>query len=121
MSLLMSLQILDHPTTEFNNGDTIVKEATPGGKVFVLIEGSVKVTLNDNLLTEVNSPGELFGEIASIKGCNYGATVTATSDCKFFVIDNFISYLKQHPDDSIKVLRNLCDRVTSMNQNATEA
>lgn len=119
MSLLMSLQILEHPTTEFKNGDIIVKEATPGGKVFVLIEGSVKVTLNGNDLTQANAPGELFGEIASIKGCNYGATVTATSDSKFFVIDNFISYLKQHPEDSIKVLQNLCDRITNMNQNVS--
>ena len=119
MSLLMSLQILDHPTTEFKKGDVIVKEATPGGKVFVLIEGSVKVTLKENELTETNTPGELFGEIASIKGCNYGATVTATGDCKFFVIDNFISYLKQNPEDSIKVLKNLCDRITSMNQYIT--
>ena len=121
MSLLMSLKILDHPETEYKEGEVITKEATPGGKVFVLIEGSVKVTLKGNCLTEIDTPGELFGEIASIKGCNYGATVTTTSDSKFFVIDNFISYLKQHPDDSIKVLKNLCDRITSMNKNVADS
>lgn len=119
MSLLMSLQILDHPTTDFKTGETIVKEATPGGKVFVLKEGEVEVTLKENSIATISKPGEIFGEIASIKGCNYGATVTAKSDCTFFVIDNFISYLKQYPDDSIKVLKNLCDRITNMNENLT--
>ena len=119
MSLLMSLQILDHPTTQFSEGDTVVKEATPGGKVFILIEGSVEVSLRGNIIASTSKPGEIFGEIASIKGCNYGATVTAKSDCSFFVIDNFISYLKQHPDDSIKVLKNLCNRITDMNENMT--
>ena len=38
MSLIMSLQINEHPVTEFNKGDVIVKEATPGGKVFILTE-----------------------------------------------------------------------------------
>ena len=121
MSLLMSLQILDHPTTKFSSGDVIVEEATPGGKVFVLKQGSVKVTLQGKEITETSTPGQFFGEIASLKGRNYGATVTATSDCEFFIIDNFISYLKQNPEDSITILRTLCDRITDMNQNFTNS
>lgn len=116
MSLLMSLQILDHPTSKFNTDDVIVQEATPGGKVFVLKSGSVKVSLQGNKITDISKPGQLFGEIACIKGCNYGATVTATSDSEFFIIDNFITYLKQNPEDSITVLQVLCDRITDMNK-----
>ena len=121
MSLLMSLQILDHPTSEYSAGENIVRESTPGGKVFVLKEGSVKISLKGNEIAEASKPGDVFGEIASIKGCNYGATVTATSDCEFFIIDNFISYLKQNPEDSISILQMLCDRLTSMNESLTKS
>ena len=120
MSLLMSLQILDHAKTTFNPGEVVVKEATPGGIVYVLISGSVTVSLKGKEIAKISKPGQLFGEIASIKGCNHGATVTASSESEFFVIDNFITYLKQNPEDSIKVLKILCDRITDMNQNCTD-
>ena len=120
MSLLMSLQVADHPTTEFKTGEVIVKEASPGAKVFVLKSGSVKISINGKDLAETDKPGDIFGEIATIKGCNYGATVTATSDSEFFVIDNFITYLKQNPDDSISILKMFCERILSMNKNVSD-
>ena len=114
----MSLKILGHPETEFKKGEIIIQEATPGGKVFVLCEGAVKVTLEGKDIATCNEAGEIIGEIATIKGCNYGATVTATEDSRFFVIDDLLSYVKQNPEDSIKIMKTLCERIVKMNQNA---
>jgi CRP/FNR family transcriptional regulator, cyclic AMP receptor protein len=118
MSLLMSLQINQHPVTEFTKGDVIVKEATPGGKVFILAEGSVEVTLQGKQIATANAAGEIFGEIASIRGRNYGATVTASEDSKFYIINDFVTFLRQNSDDALSVLKMLCERIDNMNQNA---
>ena len=61
--------------------------------------------------------GDIFGEIASVRGCNYGATVTAAEDSQFYVIRDFITFLKQNPNDSIYVMKMLCDRIVKMNEN----
>ncbi len=115
MSLIMSLKLNDHPVTTYPGGVSIIKEATPGGKVFILKQGEVSVTINDKKITTISKPGEVFGEIASIKGCKYGATITTNSECSFYVIDNLLTYLKKNPDDAIYLLQNLCDRIIAMN------
>jgi CRP-like cAMP-binding protein len=117
MSLVMSLKILNHPLSEFKKGEVVVKESSPGGKVYVLASGSVAVTLAGQLITSCSEKGETFGEIASIRGCNYGATVTATEDSKFYVINDFLTYLRQNPDDSIDIMKMLCERIVKMNLN----
>jgi CRP-like cAMP-binding protein len=117
MSLLMSLQVLDHPKTTFKKGETIIREATPASKVFVLVKGAAEVNIQGQKIAQVDKAGELLGEIANIRGCNYGATVTTLCDSEFFVIDNFITYLKQNPDDSITVMKLLCERISQLNNN----
>ncbi len=117
MSLIMSLKLNDHPATTYPGGVSIIKEATPGGKVFILKQGEVTVSINDKKITTISKPGEIFGEIASIKGCKYGATVTTNMESSFYIIDNLTTYLKRNPDDAIYLLQNLCDRIISMNEN----
>ena len=116
MSLIMSLKILDHPVTELKKGDAIIKEATPGGKVYVLDSGKVEISIGGKVIAESDNSGDIFGEIATMVGCNYSATVTCSEDSKFYVIDDFITFLKQNPDDSIKVIKMLCERVVRINE-----
>ena len=116
MSLIMSLKILDHPISEFKKGDVIVQEGTPSGAVYVLFSGSIEVSLSGQFITGSSKEGDTFGEIASIKSCNHGATVTASEDSQFFIIKDFITHLKQNPDDSIYVMKMFCDRIIKMNQ-----
>ena len=118
MSLLTSLKVADHPKTSFKVGETLTVENTPGGKVFIMIKGVVEVSLNKQVIATIANPGEIFGEIETICGCNYGATVTVVDDSEFFIIDNFLTYLKQNPDDSIVVMKGLCERIIMMNDNA---
>ena len=97
MSLFVSLQVLNEERKSFSYGETVIKEATPGGIVFVLIKGKVQVSLHDKEIASVDTQGQIFGEIASIRGCNYGATVTALADCEFYVIDNMIeAFIEGH-------------------------
>ena len=118
MSLLTSLKVLDHPKTSFKIGDTITREGTPGGKVFILASGAVEVSLQGKVIATLLTPGEIFGEIASVCGCNYGATVTIVQESEFYIIDNFVTYLKDNHDDSIVIIKTLCERIIMMNDNA---
>ncbi|MCM8530724.1 MAG: Crp/Fnr family transcriptional regulator [Lentisphaeraceae bacterium] len=117
MSLLTSLRVLDHPVSKFKIGDMITEESCQGGKVFILIKGIVEVSINRKTIATVIDPGAIFGEIASVCGCNHSATVTVVEDSEFYIIDNFISHLKKYPDDSMAVIRSLCERIVMLNDN----
>ena len=117
MALLTSLKDLDHPTQIFKIGQKITEEGSPGKKVYILKKGIVAVSINKKVIATALDPGSIFGEIASVCGCNHSATVTAVEESEFFVIDDFITYLHQHPEDSLSVIKSLCERIVLLNDN----
>ena len=82
----------------------------------LLDSGIVEISIDGKVIAESDTSGDIFGEIATMVGCNYSATVTCTEDSKFYIIDDFITFLKQNPDDSIKVIKMLCERVVRINE-----
>ena len=119
--LLTSLRILGMPEIEIASGETIIDEGKPGGKVMVLIEGTVEVFKSGEKVAEIDKPGNLLGETAMILGQNYGATVKTKDDCKFFEINNIYAFLRDNPDEALEVMKILCRRIESLNKQLTEA
>jgi cAMP-dependent protein kinase regulator len=75
----------------FEAGDVIITEAETGESLFVLVSGSVKVSIRDPsghdtplcTLTE----GQFFGEMSAISHRPRTATVTAASDCELLELE----------------------------------
>ena len=73
----------------FKMGEVIVKEGEEGEKMYLIKDGTVRVTIkdktgNDKLLGEL-SEGEFFGEVALATNRPRVATVTAKTDVKAIV------------------------------------
>ena len=67
----------------FGDGETIVREGTPGDSMFVVASGRVSVRLEDNS-REIASlgPGDYFGEMSMLTGEPRTASVVAAGDAK---------------------------------------
>lgn len=106
-------------TRHFSAGDVIVREDSQSTMGFyILIEGSVKVTRGDRVLSEFG-PGDYFGEIALLLDDSpRTATVTATSDVTVLVVTrwDFRALLETNPEIAVEVMGVLAQRLANTDQ-----
>jgi len=90
----------------------IFAEGRAGDKMFVIIEGSVKISLHDKMLA-IAGPGEIVGEMALINSEIRSASAATQTDCLMVPIDqsSFDSLLQHVPDFSLHVLNVLATRL----------
>lgn len=70
----------------FKKGDTIIKEGDQSDAVYVLVSGSVSVSLNGNEICIMNQAGEVFGEFGVMSGELRSATVAARESVTCFAV-----------------------------------
>lgn len=100
----------------FEAGDVIFSEGEDADKMYLVIEGQVRLTVNgEPMSTEV--PGGIIGEMALIDSGTRSATATAITDCTLAPIDQekFVSLLQQKPEFSLHVMSVLADRLRLAN------
>lgn len=93
-------------------GTTLVKEGNPGDECFVVISGTGRATLRDQVLGDLG-PGEVIGEMALLDVSPRSATVTATTDMELFCLDprSFTELLDRHPSVSRRMLASMARRL----------
>ena len=102
---------------DFDNNDVILREGEYSGKVFLILEGSVRilgdVPIGDDYhvrpgVNDLGS-GDLFGEFSLLDRDVHSATVTAISPCRLAVIDNqhLLDYLEVHHDLGFQLYREI--------------
>ncbi len=95
----------------FCTGEQVIKEGTDGDSMYVILQGDVDVFINDatgdrKKISTLHA-GDFFGERSLMTGAKRNATIVATTDCIFFVIDkeNFKNVISSHDG----VLRQISD------------
>lgn len=110
----------------FLHGSTIFSKGDPGGSLFVILEGQVKVvsfsSLGKNAVFNVLGAGDIFGEIAFLDGGERTADVTALTDCKLMVIErrDFLPLVHSRPDIAQKLIEILCARLRNTSRQVEE-
>ncbi|MBI3336400.1 cyclic nucleotide-binding domain-containing protein [Candidatus Peregrinibacteria bacterium] len=82
--LMSALELADMTPESFKrepflNGQSIIKKDTTPGRVFIIMSGTVSITLSDGRIFSAG-PGSLLGEISALTGKEATADVIATSD-----------------------------------------
>src|SRR5919202_6525682 len=67
-------------------GRDLVREGEHGRELYVVVDGSVRVTRNGRKVATMG-PGDFFGELALISGAPRSATVTAETETPVMVLD----------------------------------
>lgn len=122
------LQALSEECTEgaFKKDEVVFPEESPGDKMYVLRQGSVKVFKkiknNETTLAIVN-PGEFFGEMALLDGGPRSAAAKAIEDVKALTIStkNFETLREKNPQVALRIMdvlvRTLSTRLRQANKN----
>ena len=102
-------------------GKELVQEGGHGRHLYVVVEGSVKVTRGSRKVATIG-PGEYFGELALISGAPRTATVTTEEDSTLMVLDprRFEVVLEQEPRVARAVLATVGDRLRMLERSVTD-
>lgn len=104
-------QIYDHHDT-YPPGHQIFKAGDPGDALYILLEGEVKISLQEHILDQLQN-GAIFGEMALVDSQPRSADATTTTECKLVKIDEklFTELTGQNPKFAIEVMRIMSTRL----------
>ncbi|NLT55049.1 MAG: Crp/Fnr family transcriptional regulator [Actinomycetales bacterium] len=111
---------------ELGRSEVLFHEGDPGDRLYVIIDGKVKLGRasgdgRENLLA-VLGPGEMFGELSLFDPGPRNATATAVADTVLIGLGNedLTPWLSGRPDVSRQLLRALARRLRRTNENLAD-
>jgi hypothetical protein len=96
-------------------GTLVFQEGEPGGCLYLIVEGQVRVTRGETLLRE-QGPNSFFGEIAVLEGESRTATITTTTPVRFLRLDrdDLLRLMEELPAIAIGICQTLSRRISEL-------
>jgi CRP-like cAMP-binding protein len=100
--------------------EELCHKGDPGNQLYLIVEGVVKAQTTsrsgDDIVFSIMGPGEMFGELALLRGGKRTASIIAIRDSQLIVIDrrDLFPFLRRHPDAALKLLEVLAARVENL-------
>ena len=102
----------DMPALELAPGDVLYGQGDDGSQsVAVLVDGTLRVELDDLTLSEIDVPGAFVGEIGALLGTARTARVVATEPTTVRSIGNPDAFFATHPELALELARQLAGRL----------
>lgn len=107
---------------DFVDGEVLCEQGEPGDEMYVIISGEVRVVVGQDRQNEKEiarrAAGDVVGEMSIISGDTRIASVIATGDVRALCLDrlSFESLLRERPEVSLAVMRDLCQRLKQLTQ-----
>jgi|SRR6266571_2563663 len=101
---------------------TIVRVDDPGGALYILKSGLVKITIEDQhgdeMILRILYPTDFFGEMSLLDGMPRSATVTAQEPSEVLTIsrEHFLNIIEQSPKILLKMTAVLSQRLRNTNE-----
>ncbi len=105
----------------------LFRKGDPGANMMVVLHGQVKVCTHSEegkeLVLNLFSPGEVFGEIALLDGADRTLDAVTLDDCELLVLErrDFIPFLRSHPDACLRLMEVLCQKLRQTSKLLEEA
>ena len=102
--------------TAYPKGAVLFVEGQAPRGIFVLCKGRVKLSIcapdGKTLIVKIADPGEVLGLSASVSGKPYELTAETVDPCQvnFVKREDFLRFLKEHPDACFKVAEQLSEK-----------
>lgn len=114
MSLLDAAAEL--PRQQFSAGQQVIGQGDPAGPLYVLLVGAVAVERDGVTVARTDRPGAVFGEMSVALQRPATATVRCLTDAELAVATDAHSFLREHPDAAMDLLRVTAGRVDALTQ-----
>ncbi len=101
----------------------VINEGDDSNSLYIILEGRVKVYLNDEAGKEVilnmQGPGDYFGEVSLFDDGPRSASVMTQEECHFAVLmkEGFTSCLADNPGLALAIIRGLTARLRALSEN----
>lgn len=95
----------------FADGEDVLIEGESEGRLLILLAGTVEVSREAILVSLIDEPGAVFGEVAALLSAPASATVRARGECVFRVCDDPRGFLEAHPQAALAVAELLARRL----------
>ncbi len=108
--------------THYAPRQIVWRKGDSGNGMMAVLSGHVKLsagaTDGRDLAFNIVKPGEIFGEIALLDGQERAVDATALDACDILFIDrrDFVPFLVDHPEISIRLMTALCTRLRRTSQ-----
>lgn len=104
---------LERYIREYQPGEALFEEGDPSQDMYILVTGSLEVYKFDRIITEVDEPGTLVGEMSYLLGSGRTATVKAATLSTLVCIasDDIPEFLKKYPEVAPHVAAGLARRL----------
>ncbi|MGE0355722.1 MAG: Crp/Fnr family transcriptional regulator [Burkholderiales bacterium] len=114
---ILSLLRDDGDTRDFAAGENIFVEGDEGRVMYVVLEGTVRLSVTGRTLEKV-SKGGVFGEMALIDASPRSATATALAGCTLAPVtaQRFKSLVAENPEFALDIMRVMAARLRSMDR-----
>jgi CRP/FNR family transcriptional regulator, cyclic AMP receptor protein len=105
----------DLPEVTCRAGSVVIREGDVHGKLFVLLDGALEISRAGTVITLVDAPGAIFGEMSALLGSAATATVRAVRDTRLRRSDDPQGFLDGHPLVARAVATTLARRLDTIN------
>ncbi len=102
---------------QFPKKTQIVVEGDPSHSMYFILDGRVKVYLDDDsgkeIVVNIHEKGQFFGELGLIEGIPRTASVTTMDDTRLGILNeqDFQKLMMRYPTFSMKMMHNLVTRL----------
>jgi CRP-like cAMP-binding protein len=102
----------EDPPVYFDRGKVIVREGQTGMRMYVVIKGTVAVSVTGRVVERL-APGGVFGELALLEQSPRLASVFAETDCEVLPVNRaaFLQLVKMSPEFAASLLARLAERL----------
>lgn len=111
----------------YARGEVIFHQDDPGASLYILAEGQVKIVLTSSegkqKTLALLGPGDFFGELSLLDEEPRSADAVAVEECHLLILgrEQFLPFLKAHPEAALKLLAALCHRLRRTDQLVQDA
>jgi CRP/FNR family cyclic AMP-dependent transcriptional regulator len=111
----LSVALKQRSPQPFPAGRTIMKEGEIGGFMYVVVKGSVAVSIKSKVVERV-SPGGVFGEMALVDQSPRAASAIAETDTELVPVnrEDLLLLVKTNPAFAVSLLRSITMRLRRM-------
>ena len=108
---------------QWPENSVIINEGDDTNSLYVILNGKVKVFLNDEqgeeIILNYLKEGDYFGEVALLDDGERSASVITTADSYFAVLEkeDFLELMSSHPQLAFKIFKGAAGRLRSLSNN----
>ncbi|MCB2226868.1 MAG: cyclic nucleotide-binding domain-containing protein [Desulfarculaceae bacterium] len=109
---------LSRYVVSFHQGQTLFLEGEDSQNLYILLEGKLDVLKGQQVISAIQEPGAVFGEMSFLLGSRRTATVKATQEGRAVSIprEEINDFLEQFPDLARQMTRLLAHRLDDASQ-----